>query len=253
MTFSATGKTSNASIPQQQGAHIEILTAAFANLWPEWFCRKLLRLLADGDQKNVLKFRRWQDRQLKLLGRTLLLQALVKRGFPEDILKAMTFSAHGKPEIAGAPEFNISHSGSRAVCAISDQGAVGIDIEVFHDIDPADFQLALSPEEERQLRISPHKSRDFLALWTKKESTCKAAGRGLGVDLKAVCPANGQVQLNSRIFFVKDVMIVADYLCALATECPVSTICRSYQLIDPGQSFNPGNPGINHPAADIRP
>lgn len=252
MTFSAI-ENNNSTIPQPQGAHIEILTAAFANLWPEWFCRRLLRLLADDDQKNVLKFRRWQDRQLKLLGRILLLQALVKRGFPEDILKTMRFSAHGRPEIPAAPEFNISHSGRRAVCAISDQGAVGIDIEVFRDIEPADFKLALSPEEERQLRTSPRKSRDFLELWTKKESACKAAGRGLGVDLKAVCPANGQVQLNSRIFFVKDVEIAADYLCALATECPVATICRSHQVIGPGQSINPASPGINHPAADIQP
>ncbi len=237
MTFSTTEQHNSTTTASRQESQIEVWTATFTDRWPEWFCQKLLQFLAVDDQKNILKFRRWQDRQLKLLGRALLMKALVHRDYSDDAIKTIIYSPNGKPGISGAPQFNISHSGARAVCAIGNESDIGVDIELYREIELRDFQLALSPEEDNHLRNSPRMSRQFLELWTQKESICKAQGGGLSINLKSVCPENGKAQINDQTYFIKEVNIAPDYLCSIATRNAYATVSVIHQDIDPQNRY----------------
>lgn len=81
-------------------------------------------------------------------------------------------SAGGKPEFAGKPEcrMSLSHSGGYALCALSDGGAVGVDIEMVRPHRPGLPGYALSPAELERFDGSWE---DFTRIWTLKESWCK--------------------------------------------------------------------------------
>lgn len=107
----------------------------------------------------------------KLLTRPLLEES-VKIAWSWDALPEIARSARGKPYFPAAPErwFSLSHSGGLALCALSDDGPVGVDIERVRPRRPGLFAYALT-EEERLLCGGDWA--EFYRLWTLKESWCK--------------------------------------------------------------------------------
>lgn len=88
----------------------------------------------------------------------------------------------GKPYFAeGELHFNVSHSGEYLTIAVSEQ-PVGIDIQGPKLIKDGMFQKVVQPQEE--CLIGEEKQKDFLRLWTLKESFVKAEGKGLRISLK---------------------------------------------------------------------
>jgi 4'-phosphopantetheinyl transferase len=99
----------------------------------------------------------------------------------------------GKPVLAGdhALHFNLSHSQSLGLIAIS-RGAmvgaeIGVDVELMRPV-PDAMELAarcFSTAEVADLRAAPPGARDraFLVGWTRKEACIKALGLGMSVDL----------------------------------------------------------------------
>lgn len=75
--------------------------------------------------------------------------------------------------------FSLSHSGSLAVCAVSDQ-PVGIDVE---KIKPVNFRVVEKwfTEQERQYIFSDAQKTEerFFEIWTKKEAYVKRLGTGI--------------------------------------------------------------------------
>lgn len=98
---------------------------------------------------------------------------------------------YGKPYLTGTEQlfFNLSHSGSYAAAVFSDE-PVGIDVE---RVRPADLALAkrfFAAEEYAALRaVSDERDmggrldREFIRLWTRKESYIKAVGEGMHLPL----------------------------------------------------------------------
>lgn len=97
----------------------------------------------------------------------------------------------GKPELAGsaqgALDFNLSHSGERALIGLAPTAAIGVDVELIRPIsdagqiarthfaaDEASSLLALPPDEIERV---------FYGLWTRKEAVVKAHGTGLSLPL----------------------------------------------------------------------
>ena len=81
-------------------------------------------------------------------------------------------SPRGKPYFADMPNrwLSLSHSGRYALCALSDEGEVGVDVEVIRTHRPGLPEYVLTPEEKAQFDGSWE---DFTRLWTLKESWCK--------------------------------------------------------------------------------
>lgn len=92
-------------------------------------------------------------------------------------------SPSGKPEVVGQPlRFNLSHSGDRAMLAMTGRRSVGVDIERArpHALD-AWVARRFAPREEHVLTgLSPgERGARFTTLWTRKEALAKALGAGI--------------------------------------------------------------------------
>lgn len=93
----------------------------------------------------------------------------------------------GKPRLAGAaaaaPAFNIAHSGSRVLVALSSAGEVGVDVEAHRALrDGLDIaERFYSEREAAELRRLDGRAREelFFRLWSRKEAVLKAAGLGV--------------------------------------------------------------------------
>lgn len=84
----------------------------------------------------------------------------------------LRYSDRGKPEFARAEGrwLSLSHSGGYALCALSEDGPVGVDIETVRPHRPGLPRYALSVEE---LAGFDGSWADFARIWTLKESWCK--------------------------------------------------------------------------------
>ena len=74
----------------------------------------------------------WPDlraRHRSLIGSRLLAHGLRRLGFEGDVLATLRYPTQSRPTLALAVDFSLSHCEGRVVCALSTQGAVGIDVE----------------------------------------------------------------------------------------------------------------------------
>lgn len=102
--------------------------------------------------------------------------------------RALRFAigAHGKPALPerSRPYFNLSHSGNVALYAVTDTGAVGIDVEAAsRSFDALALAArAFGPAEVDRLADleTALRKREFLRLWTRHEAALKCVGSGIG-------------------------------------------------------------------------
>ena len=173
-------------------------------------------------QSKINKLRRWQDAQLSLLGRKLLLDGLRTYniiGQESDI----KFTAHNKPFMSGQTvKFNISHSGEMVVCALTENAEVGIDIEKIHWVSLEDFKPQMTKNEWNHIRNSKNQLHSFFDYWTQKEAVIKANGQGMSIPLDSFEIKNGKSLIENSLFFVKKVELAPDYKCHIATNKAVN-------------------------------
>ncbi len=152
---------------------------------------------------------------------------------------ALTYGAHGKPALHGYPalHFNLSHSGERALLAISTQGEVGVDLEQLRErasVLPL-AQRFLSEAESAYVAAAHGSARDhaFLRCWTRKEAVLKATGRGIGVDTRVIdvglvqCAPTLRVAHDPRALLLCDLELGVDWvgaLCLAPVDAGMSTI-----------------------------
>ncbi len=150
--------------------------------------------LSSGEQGRAQRFRFPVHRQRFILAHAALRNILSRYlGLPARRLE-FNHNAYGKPELTlqdGGDwlSFNLSHSHSLALVAVSIKRAVGVDIEQLR-VDLADEKIAqrfFSTREVADLRSLPEDQRTqaFFACWTRKEAFIKALGQGLSMPLDA--------------------------------------------------------------------
>ena len=89
-----------------------------------------------------------------------------------------------KPYLSRGPEFNISHSGGFAVCAVDD-APVGIDVEEIRAVKGREglAKRYFHPDEICRVNSGDDPALEFLRIWTKKEAYLKLTGVGLSREL----------------------------------------------------------------------
>lgn len=111
---------------------------------------------------------------------------------PKDV--PITAGDGEKPFVEGCrARFSLSHSGSRAVVAVTADSEVGIDLEIVdrsgldRDLDGL-ARACLTGEEQGALADLPGEQRvgRFLSYWTAKEARMKLTGEGLTLDPRAI-------------------------------------------------------------------
>ena len=140
-------------------------------------------LLCARELERLALFRQAADRERFLLGRgglRWLLGTLLDCAAAELPLSE---GSHGKPELRGGPQFNVSHAGDLVLLAVHRHWPIGVDVERERfDLDWEAIGRRVLPASELQaLRQLPPALRaaGYLRAWCRLEAKLKARGDGL--------------------------------------------------------------------------
>lgn len=119
---------------------------------------------------------------------------------------------HGKPFLKEYPDihFNISHCKTAIAVAVSSE-PIGIDIESIRKHTPALVERTMNPQESRQIMESSDPQREFIRLWTIKESVFKLSGSGITDDIREI--------LSLSPSFRVTIEEKPDYICSISRFC----------------------------------
>ena len=146
--------------------------------------------LSTDEAVRAARFHRSHDRELFVRGRAWLRRVLGRylEVPPQDV--RFVIGEHGKPALA-APhawlQFNLSHTGSLALLALTRVGEVGVDVETVRAMSDvaAIARRQFAPSEWSRWSEMPCEEQlsAFYACWTRKEAFVKALGAGLSLPL----------------------------------------------------------------------
>lgn len=144
------------------------------------------------EKTEKYKFRR--DRNLSL-GASLILSYALSLFLDEEADKEILIAKNGKPYLKAHPNvhFSLSHSGSLALCAVSDKN-IGADVQQICDFNEdicKRYFLKTEAEYVLNAKTINEKKERFFRLWTIKEATVKMTGDGISgfKNINSVIPA----------------------------------------------------------------
>jgi 4'-phosphopantetheinyl transferase len=149
------------------------------------------------------------------LGHRLLRLALVDAGLGEAAGAQLAPTPRGRPRLAPPADCSLSHCAGCVICALSTDGAVGVDVEDFTDATADLFPTYLDDRERNWAGSDPSR---FLSVWTRKEAVAKAAGdEGLAaVRRVALDPAGCTAVLDGRVFRTAPLAVGPDHVAHVA-------------------------------------
>ena len=178
-----------------------------------------LEYMSEQRRKQVLAFRHERGRKLSAAAYMLLCKALKEvYGINEPPL--FEYSEHGKPSIVGHPEiyFNISHCRSVTGCVVS-SCPVGIDVEEVREYKESLARYVLNDDEYSMVSSSRQPAREFIRLWTMKESYLKLTSKGIYTVKRKSSMHNYATKIRNR---EKRRVQIQDTGSALASKRPTS-------------------------------
>lgn len=151
-------------------------------------------LLDAGETARADRFLRGEDRARFIASHAALRHVLARALSTDPATVAFRAEITGRPALAmpsGQLDFNLSHSGDRALIGLVRGARIGVDVEIRRPL-PDALRIARShfaPDETRALAALPPEAREeaFFGLWTRKEAVVKALGAGLSLPLSAFC------------------------------------------------------------------
>ena len=152
----------------------------------------LKRLLSGDEVYRAMRFCFERDRIRFVITRAMLRVILswYLRRKPGEL--CFSYTKYGKPVLADASDdfaidFNVSHSGGLALCAIARDREIGVDIESIRPFKNMEgiVMSMFSKQEKEVFSALPEymKQEAFFNCWTRKEAYTKAVGRGLSYPL----------------------------------------------------------------------
>lgn len=147
--------------------------------------------LSDTRRASIMKYKMVADRKRSLAAGLLIRDFLLEY---DRSWKDIDISDKGRPMIEGI-DFNVSHSGSYAIIAISEK-KIGCDIE---HIKGRDYHVAkryFSETETAWMEEAESKDEAFYRIWTARESYSKSTGEGilLEFDRYEIRPDSGRTE-----------------------------------------------------------
>lgn len=203
---------------------IQVLYVSFHEKLPDDLWHQYLYRLPQVIRNKISRYVRWQDRHAGLFGKLLLLEGLQDYGYSPSCLERLSQNEFGRPFLSPETDFNISHSGEYAVCAISDKARVGIDVEAIRPVNLRHFQDHLTDGEWQAITTSGNPYETFYHYWTIKESVIKADGKGLSTPLSDVVIRDRKALLKETVWFLSELNLHPHYKCHLATNLEHSEI-----------------------------
>lgn len=151
----------------------------------EKFIEDMLDLLPEERREKAMRYRLLNDRKNCVIT-YLMLKIALKQCFDiEDF--TLRYGDFGKPFLREYPDifFNISHCSTACAVAVA-TGPMGIDIQNIRPFTWEIVRRVCCREELKLLKNSSDKDREFLKIWSKKESFVKMTGQGLNCCLPEI-------------------------------------------------------------------
>lgn len=154
---------------------------------------------------------------------------------PSEVIR-FSYNQYGKPSLdlsdqTPAIQFNIAHSDDMALCALTLNHAIGIDIEKMIERSFLDIAKRFyTPQENQALAALPaHKQMTgFYKLWARKEALAKAIGKGLQFSLMGFSvstePLTETIHAENKTWTVMSLDMPTDYQAAIASDQPIENI-----------------------------
>jgi len=156
-------------------------------------------MLSSFEIERAGKLKVQRRRQQFVCGRALLRTLLQHHSGEPAATHHLTTSDTGKPVCVGGPAVSIAHSGDLILCAVTDQGDIGVDIEQI--CQRKNLQAISSryfdPDEVTWLTTQPEDR--FYMLWVLKEAWLKARGTGIAGGLDQLCCLVTPPDIDARI------------------------------------------------------
>jgi 4'-phosphopantetheinyl transferase len=153
-------------------------------------------MLTAEERQRAEQFRVDEPRRRFVITRAALRGLLGKYlGRPANSI-TIEYDPNGKPRLAGGRDendvhFNVAHSGSLALIAVTAGCEVGIDVERVRAVSHAEHiaRRYFHPAEAEVILAAARSARDalFLRCWTGKEAVLKSLGSGITGSLAAIC------------------------------------------------------------------
>jgi len=150
--------------------------------------KTLAAILVSAELDRAARFRFVRDRNLFIAGRGFMRVILGYYLSANPAKLEFIYGNHGKPTLGGVfaaagLHFSLSHSENLGLLAISQVGAVGVDVENIRPLDDADSLVNrfFSQREISSFQKLPKNAKPlaFFKLWTRKEAFLKATGEGI--------------------------------------------------------------------------
>lgn len=198
--------------------------------WPDGCMAAALNQLPPSMGREMARWRNPMDRQSRVLGRLLVRLALESLGLANADLAGWRLDRFGRPSLSGcAADCSLSHSGGLVAAAVSVPGRVGVDVEVLAPLPLEALDAAFGPGEMDDILSAEDQTRRALELWTGKEATLKADGRGMSLDPSRIDARGEAICLDGEVWRIFRPQLTPGWLCALATNqsAPMVHIMRT--------------------------
>ena len=172
---------------------------------------EFLKLYLGSDknrQAKADKLKKKPDKKLSIAAADLVRTAVSEKFNINSKDVRFRVRENGKPYIENIDiEFSISHSGTIAVCAISDK-PVGIDIEQIRDVNINLVKKLFTPDEQNYVleKWSLSKQR-FFEVWTRKEAYVKMLGKGVPYFPEFSVMGNQDIKTHIRSKYIVSVAV----------------------------------------------
>jgi 4'-phosphopantetheinyl transferase len=194
----------------------------------EPFLRTAYESLTLEEKLKAEKFYHKEGYSINVFTRYLLRSLLSRylRCFRGEII--FSYNKFNKPRIADSINnlditFNISHSGSVIVIAISKAQDIGVDIEIKKEIKLEDYDKYIFTTRELYHLNSLEKIEfleAFYKIWTCKEAFSKVVGKGFTLNFKDV-----EVRISSRTLeLTHDLYNLRQFFCANIEYLPYNYV-----------------------------
>lgn len=148
----------------------------------------MIHYLSIEEQERAFKFRFEKDRKRWTVSRVAMRKILSRYLAISAHEIKFDYTSFGKPYVTGSKIiFNLTHSGDRALLAVSLISEMGIDIEMKKVIDFKRLIPRFFSEAEANAVVQSddlQMSGSFYRVWTRKEAFIKAVGGGLSMPLQ---------------------------------------------------------------------
>lgn len=190
-----------------------------------------LSALSNQEESRILQLKNTKHRIQRLCAR-LLLCYMLKRFFNNRISQPclIDYDKFGKPFLCnnvGVDDVAIAHSNNIVLCAISTEDKIGVDVEFVRDYCIHDFYSILSEKEIKYFENETiNVCKEFVRIWTLKESITKTIGKGLSYDFSLIDTTRllneNSIFLDDTIFHIHPLEIDDRYVCFLTSKQPIN-------------------------------